>query len=63
MRAAGARHFHLPFFFVRELRNFLLILLFGAVILIAVDRIWFDGQYLGVAEQEFGLDISAARRH
>jgi hypothetical protein len=49
-------------FFVRELRNFLLIFLIGCAILIAVDRIWFGGQYFGVAQEEFGLDFSAVRR-
>jgi len=49
-------------FSVRELRNFLLIFLGGLVTLIAIDRIWFEGQYFGVAQQEFRFDISAARR-
>ena len=47
---------------MRALQNFLLIFLSGLVMLIAIDRIWFDGQYFGVAQEEFGLDISSSNR-
>lgn len=47
---------------MHELRNFLLIFLGGLVILIAIDHVWFRGQYFGVAQQELGLDISSIRR-
>jgi hypothetical protein len=47
---------------MRALGNFLLIFLGGLVTLIAIDRIWFEGQYFGVAQQEFGLDISSSNR-
>jgi hypothetical protein len=30
--------------------------------LIVIDRIWFDGQYFGVAQHEFELDMSSSNR-
>ena len=47
---------------VRELRDFVIVLFIGLAILFAIDRIWFDGRYFEFAKQEYGLDISAARR-
>jgi hypothetical protein len=47
---------------MKELRDFLIVILLGFAILIAVDQIWFGGRYLDLAKQEYGLDISAVRR-
>ena len=47
---------------MRELRNFLLIFLGGLVMLIVIDRMWFQSQYFGIAQEELGLDISAIKR-
>ena len=47
---------------MRELRDFVIVLFIGLAILIAIDRIWFGGQYFEFAKHEYGLDISAVRR-
>ena len=47
---------------MRELRDFLIVLLLGLACLIVADRIWFGGQFFERAKQSFGLDISAVRR-
>jgi hypothetical protein len=47
---------------MKDVRDFLIVLLLGAAILIVSDRIWFHGQYFERAQQEFGIDISAVRR-
>ena len=47
---------------MRELRDFLIVLIVGLALLYVVDRFLFDGRYFQFATQEYGLDISAARR-
>jgi hypothetical protein len=47
---------------MKDVRDFLIVLLLGAAVLIVSDRIWFHGQYFERAQQEFGIDISAVRR-